>query len=48
MKAKTSAKDKAKRELFAELREGMKALAEARRGKRTLRRRAVDFKARRR
>lgn len=34
-----------KRELFAELGEGMTALAEARQGKRTLRTHAVEFKA---
>lgn len=33
-----------KRDLFAELSEGMTALAEARRGKRTLRTHAVEFK----
>ncbi len=35
---------KAKRDLFAELSEGMTALAEARQGKRTLRTHAVEFK----
>lgn len=34
-----------KRDLFAELSEGMTALAEARQGKRTLRTHAVEFKA---
>jgi putative transcriptional regulator len=34
----------AKRNLFAELSEGMTALAQARQGKRTLRTHAVDFK----
>ena len=34
----------AKRDLFAELREGMTALAETRQGKRTLRTHAVEFK----
>jgi putative transcriptional regulator len=34
----------AKRNLFAELSEGMAALAEARRGKRTLRTHAVEYK----
>ena len=34
----------AKRDLFAELREGMSALAEARQGKRTLRTHAVEYK----
>jgi len=33
-----------KRDLFAELSEGMKALAEERKGKRTLRTHAVEFK----
>lgn len=36
---------KAKRDLFGELREGMTALADARRGKRTLRTHPVEFKA---
>ena len=40
MKAPT----KAKRDLSAELREGMTALAEARQGKRTLRTHAIEFK----
>ena len=38
-------KRKAKRDLFAELTEGMAALAESREGKRTLRTHAVEFKA---
>jgi putative transcriptional regulator len=42
MKAKPK---RTKRNLFAELSEGMKALAEARQGKRTLRTHAVEFKA---
>ena len=37
-------KRKAKRDLFAELTEGMTALAESREGKRTLRTHAVEFK----
>jgi len=37
-------KRKAKRDLFAELTEGMAALAESREGKRTLRTHAVEFK----
>lgn len=37
-------KRKSKRELFAELTEGMAALAESRQGKRTLRTHAVEFK----
>jgi putative transcriptional regulator len=45
---KTTAKAKitraAKRNLYAELREGMTALAEARQGKRTLRTHAVEYK----
>jgi putative transcriptional regulator len=45
---KTSVKSKAalaaKRDLFAELSEGMTALAEARQGKRTLRTHAVEYK----
>ena len=45
---KTTVKGKtariAKRNLFAELREGMAALAEARQGKRTLRTHAVEYK----
>ena len=42
IKAKTTRT--AKRELFAELGEGMAALAEARQGKRTLRTHAVEYK----
>ncbi len=47
MKAKAGAKQGRahKRDLFAELNEGMTALAEARQGKRTLRTHAVEFKA---
>ena len=45
MRAKAKAKRTHKRDLFAELSEGMTALAEARQGKRTLRTHAVDFKA---
>ena len=45
MKAKAVAKRTRKRDLFAELSEGMTALAEGRQGKRTLRTHAVDFKA---
>ena len=45
---KTSVKTKtagsAKRDLFAELSEGMAALAEARQGKRTLRTHAIEYK----
>jgi putative transcriptional regulator len=37
-------KRKAKRDVFAELTEGMAALAESREGKRTLRTHAVEFK----
>ena len=45
MKPKTKARRAAhKRDLFAELSEGMTALAEARHGKRTLRTHAVEFK----
>jgi putative transcriptional regulator len=36
---------RSKRDLFAELSEGMTALAQARQGKRTLRTHAVEFKA---
>ena len=39
------ARAKVKRDLFAELNEGMTALGEARHGKRTLRTHAVEFKA---
>lgn len=42
--AKRTRKRSAKRNLFAELREGMEALADARQGKRTLRTHAVEFK----
>jgi putative transcriptional regulator len=42
VKAKTT--HVAKRDLFAELREGMAALAEARQGKRTLRTHVADYK----
>ena len=42
VKAKTTRA--AKRDLFAELGEGMTALAEARQGKRTLRTYAVEYK----
>ena len=45
MKARAKNKRAVKRNLFAELAEGMTALAEARQGKRTLRTHAVDFKA---
>ena len=44
MKASAKAKRASKRDLFAELSEGMTALAEARQGKRTLRTHAVEFK----
>lgn len=46
MKTTTKAKPArvAKRELFNELTEGMEALAEARRGKRTLRTHAVEYR----
>jgi putative transcriptional regulator len=44
MKAKVTANSTKKRDLFAELGEGMAALAEAREGKRTLRTHAVDYK----
>lgn len=46
MKATVKAKPagSAKRDLFAELSEGMAALAEARRGKRTLRTHALEYK----
>ena len=42
--AKSTRKGRAKRELFAELTEGMNALADARNGKRTLRTHSVEFK----
>jgi len=45
MKASIKAKRAPKRDLFAELSEGMTALAEARQGKRTLRTHSVEFKA---
>jgi putative transcriptional regulator len=45
MKAKAKGKEAHKRDLFSELSEGMTALAQARRGKRTLRTHAVAFKA---
>ena len=41
---KVQAKRKSKRDVFAELTEGMAALAESRQGKRTLRTHAVEFK----
>jgi len=41
---KAKAKRDAKRDLFAELSEGMQALADARQGKRTLRTHAVEYK----
>ena len=44
MKTITKAKPNAKRDLFAELSEGMTALADARQGKRTLRTHAVEYK----
>jgi putative transcriptional regulator len=44
MKAMMKAKRAPKRDLFAELSEGMTALAEARQGKRTLRKHAVELK----
>jgi putative transcriptional regulator len=42
--AKVQAKRKSKRDVFAELTEGMVALAESREGKRTLRTHAAEFK----
>ncbi len=45
MKARAKRSRAHKRDLFAELREGMTALTEARQGKRTLRTHAVEFKA---
>src|SRR5437870_13014309 len=42
--AKPKAKRGAKRDLFAELSEGIEALADARQGKRTLRTHAVEYK----
>jgi len=44
MKAAAKATRSKKRSLFAELSEGMAALAEARQGKRTLRTHAVEYK----
>ena len=44
MKAEAKATRGTKRNLFAELREGMTALAEARQGKRTLRTHAAEYK----
>jgi putative transcriptional regulator len=44
MKASVKAKRASKRDLFAELSEGMTALAKARQGKRTLRTHALQFK----
>ena len=44
MKAPMKAKPAPRRNLFAELSEGMTALAQARQGKRTLRTHAVEFK----
>ena len=44
IKAKAKAKRGAKRNLFAELSEGLEALADARQGKRTLRTHAVQYK----
>jgi putative transcriptional regulator len=44
MKASTKARRATKRDLFAELSEGMGALAQAREGKRTLRTHAMEFK----
>ena len=41
---KPTRRRRVKRDLFAELREGMDALADARQGKRTLRTHAVEFK----
>ena len=42
--AKRTQKSRIERDLFAELSEGMDALAAARRGKRTLRTHAIEFK----
>jgi putative transcriptional regulator len=42
--AKATRKRSAERNLFAELSEGMEALADARHGKRTLRTHAIDYK----
>lgn len=44
MKARAKTERAPKRDLFAELSEGMTALAEARQGKRTLRTHVVEFK----
>ena len=44
MKAKATSKPANKRDLFAELSEGITALAESREGKRTLRTHAVEYK----
>lgn len=44
MRASVKAKHPPKRDLFAELSEGMEAFAQAREGKRTLRRHAVEFR----
>lgn len=44
MKTATKRPTKLKRNLFAEIAEGMKALADAREGKRTLRTHAIEFK----
>ena len=44
MKAKAKSARAEKRDLFAELSEGVAALAEARQGKRTLRTHAIEFK----
>ena len=44
MKASIKAKRVPRRDLLAELSEGMEALAQAREGKRTLRTHAVEFK----
>ncbi len=43
-KFKPTRKDRGKRDLFAELTEGMDALADVRSGKRTLRTHSVEFK----
>ena len=44
MKVSTKIKQASKRDLFAELSEGMTALADARQGKRTLRTHSIEFK----
>ena len=44
MKASVKVRRAPKRDLFAELSEGMKAFAQTREGKRTLRTHAVEFK----